>query len=283
MARPLVLDDNDAKTGMTSSASLRRPRALLLDFGGVIVETAKVPGWEAALAARVAEMLGQAGAPALRPARIEADIAAGALADKHWKNAMSRLFAPRELGQEEFWSDFVAADWPVAARVAVTRRARELCEAMGHLRSRRALRPGLIRLLDACDRESVPVGIVSNALAGQVHLDFLVEHELRQRFAVEIHSDAVRIRKPNPEMIRLATHALGIEPAEAWYVGDNFDRDVLCGRRAGAGGVILMEAGGTYDKPYALDGLAPDAVVADPIGLLALFETACAGAPHDAA
>ena len=80
---------------MTASASLRRPRALLLDFGGVIVETAKVPGWETALAARVAEVLAEAGAPALRPARIVADIAAGSLADKHWKNAMSRLFSPR--------------------------------------------------------------------------------------------------------------------------------------------------------------------------------------------
>lgn len=268
---------------MTSPASLRRPRALLLDFGGVIVETAKVPGWENTLAGRVAAVLAEAGAPSLRPERIAADIAAGALADKHWKNAMSRLFAPRELGQEEFWSDFVAADWPVAARAAVTRRARELCEAMGHLRSKRTLRRGLIRLLDACDRKKVPIGIVSNALAGQVHLDFLEEHGLRRRFAVEIHSDAVRIRKPNPEMIWLATRALGIEPNEVWYVGDNFDRDVLCGRRAGVGGIILMEASSTYDKPYALADIAPDAVVDDPAGLLSLFETACAGAAHDAA
>lgn len=268
---------------MSRPLPLRRPQALLLDFGGVIVETARVPDWEAGLAAHVAKVLSEAGAPALRPERIVADIAAGCLADTHWKNAMSRLFAPRELGQDEFWSDFVAADWPVAARVAVTRQARELCQAMGHLRSRRVLRPGLVSLLDACDREQVPVGIVSNALAGQVHLDFLEEHGLQHRFAVEIHSDAVRIRKPNPEMIWLATRALGIDPAGAWYVGDNFDRDVLCGRRAGVGGAILMEAKGTYDKPYALEEIAPDAVVADPAGLLALFETACAGAAHDAA
>ena len=154
---------------------------------------------------------------------------------------------------------------------------------MGHLRSKRTLRRGLIRLLDACDRKKVPIAIVSNALAGQVHLDFLEEHGLRRRFAVEIHSDAVRIRKPNPEMIWLATRALGIEPNEVWYVGDNFDRDVLCGRRAGVGGIILMEASGTYDKPYALADIAPDAVVDDPAGLLSLFETACAGAAHDAA
>ena len=50
-------------------------------------------------------------------------------------------------------------------------------------------------------------------------------------------------------MIHLAARALGVTPADAWYVGDNFDRDVLCGRRAGVGGNILMEAKGTWDLP----------------------------------
>ena len=61
------------------------------------------------------------------------------------------------------------------------------------------------------DAARVPVGIVSNALSGQVHLDFLEEHGLIARFAVEIHSDAARVRKPNPEMILLATRELGID------------------------------------------------------------------------
>ena len=52
-----------------SGRKLAAPRALLLDFGGVIVETTKVPGWETALAAEVAERLaGIAGAPG--PAQI---------------------------------------------------------------------------------------------------------------------------------------------------------------------------------------------------------------------
>ena len=51
------------------------------------------------------------------------------------------------------------------------------------------------------------------------------------------------------------------------------DRDVLCGRRAGVGGNILMEAKGTWDLPYELD-LRPDAIVPDPRALLALLEAA---------
>ncbi|HET9067565.1 MAG TPA: HAD family hydrolase [Amaricoccus sp.] len=255
-----------------SGRKLPAPRALLLDFGGVIVETAKVPGWEALLAGEVARRLeGVADAPGLE--QVARDIGFGARADSHWKDAMSRPFAPRELTHAEFWGDFVAADWPAAARAAVVADATELCRRMGHLRSARTLRDGMLDLLDAADLARVPVGIVSNALSGRVHLDWLEENGLAGRFAVEIHSDEAGVRKPNPEMIHLATRALGIDPGEAWYVGDNFDRDVLCGRRAGVGGIILMEAKGTWDLPYELD-LRPDAIVAGPRELHALFSTA---------
>lgn len=252
---------------------LIRPRALLLDFGGVIVLTTHQPGWERKLAEHVRGLLDRAGIVTLPPEQIADDIKAGAKADSHWKDAMSRPFAPRELTHEEFWGDFVAGDWPKAASDVVVANAAELCRQMGHMKSRREIRRGLLDLLDAADAANVPVGIVSNALSGQVHLDYLEAHGLTRRFAVEIHSDKVRVRKPNPEMILLATRALGVDPAEAWYVGDNFDRDVLCGRRAGIGGAILMEANDTYKMPYELK-LHPDAVVADPVGLLDLFKAA---------
>lgn len=255
---------------------LAPPRALLLDFGGVIVETSPNPGWEQRLAEHVRHLLDKVTGDDPQVAQIARDIKAGCIADSHWKDAMSRPLAPRELRHEEFWGDFVAADWPRLARDVVMAEARELCRQMGRMKSNRKLRDGMLALLDAADAARVPVGIVSNALSGQVHLDFLEQHGLIGRFAVEVHSDAAKIRKPNPEMILKATRALGVEPAQAWYVGDNFDRDVLCGRRAGIGGNILMEAKGTYDLPYDLE-LRPDVIVADPAGLLALFHEARQG------
>lgn len=262
----------------SSRRKLVPPRALLLDFGGVIVATTHVPGWRERLASHVHDLLDQAGAmaPDLTVEQIAADIKAGGVADSHWKDAMSRPFSPRELRHEEFWGDFVAGDWPRPARDVVVAEAYALCRKMGTWKSERVLRNGMLDLLDAADAAGVPVGIVSNALCGQVHVDFLETHGLTGRFAVVIHSDEVKVRKPNPEMIWLATRALGIEAGDAWYVGDNFDRDVLCGQRAGVGGNILMEAKGTYDLPYELK-LKPDAIVADPVGLLALFTEATRG------
>ena len=255
-----------------SGRALSAPRALLLDFGGVVVETARIPGWEDRLAEKVEAVLEQAGAGAamLSRPRILADIRAGCIADSHWKNAMSRPLSPPELTYEQFWGDFVAADWPEKARRAVLAEARELCRQMGHLRSLRRLREGMLELLDRCDATGVPVGIVSNALSGRVHIDFLDEHGWTDRFAVKIHSDEAKVRKPNPQMILIACRELGVEPRDAWYVGDNFDRDVLCGLRAGIGGNILMEAKGTYEMPYDL-AVKPDAIVAGPRQLLALL------------
>lgn len=262
----------------TSARKLAAPKALLLDFGGVIVSTAHLPGWQAKLAGHVRGLLDRAGvaAPELSVDQITDDIKAAGIADSHWKDAMSRPFAPRELRHEEFWGDFVAGDWPKGAHDVVVAEAYDLCRKMGNWKSERVLRHGMLDLLDAADAAGVPGGIVSNALCGRVHLDFLDAHGLTDRFAVAIHSDEVKVRKPNPEMIFLATRALGVEPSEAWYVGDNFDRDVLCGKRAGIGGNILMEAKGTYDLPYELK-LKPDAIVADPVGLLGLFQEATRG------
>lgn len=257
---------------------LCRPRALLLDFGGVVVLTHSRPDWPERLAAIVharLEAMG-AGGPVLDVAAIAADLRAGAKADSHWKDAMSRPFAPRELGQAEFWGDFVAADWPEPSRAVVIAEAAALCRQMGHLRSERVLRTSMRALLDTCDAAAVPVGIVSNALCGQVHMDWLAEHALTDRFATIVHSDEVGLRKPNPEMIHIAARALGLAAGECWYVGDNYDRDILCGRRAGVGGAILMEARKSYEPPYDLE-LRPDAIVADPRGLLELFERAMNG------
>lgn len=270
--------DKAEMTSATHKVSGRRldaPKALLLDFGGVVADVSRVTGWEMHLARTVRDRLTANGIPPepVSLTAIESDIRAGCTADSHWKNAMSRPYAPPELTYQEFWGDFVSADWPQAARKVVVSEAHELCRLMGHMRSNRQIRIGLIDLLDKADAANISVGIVSNALCGQVHVEFLEQHGLTGRFAVTIHSDAAHVRKPNPEMILLATRQLAVNASDAWYVGDNFDRDVLCGARAGIGGNILMEAAQTYDMPYDLS-LLPDAIVADPIELLALLSTA---------
>ncbi|GGU80376.1 hypothetical protein GCM10010275_13890 [Streptomyces litmocidini] len=242
---------------------LTRPETLLLDFGGVVVTTAGRTSWSREMAAELHAALTAAGCHDLTAEHIEADLKAGSTADSHWKNAMSRPSAPREMTHRRFWTEFVAADWPDSALAWVTAHAQPLCHRLGQLKQDRTTRPGIDALLDTCDEHGIKVGIVSNALAGSVHREYMSAHSLDKRVAVQVYSDEVAVRKPNPELIRIAARALATDPAACWYVGDNYDRDVLCGRRAGVGAAILMEARGTYDRPYVVQA-EPDRVVGDP-------------------
>jgi len=253
-----------------NSDQLCLPRALLLDFGGVVVETENNVDWQAAFARDLAGQMHADGLDLLDVAALERDLRAGAKADSRWKDAMSRPFAPAELRYDQFWGDFVAADWPEPARRWVLERARELCRQMGETKQSRRTRVGMVELLDAADEVGVPVGIVSNTLMGVVHRDYLQAHSLTDRFAAQIYSDEVGVRKPNPAMIELGAEAVSVPVADCWYVGDNFDRDALCGARAGVGGNIIMEARDTYDQPYDL-AVRPHAIVADPVELRELF------------
>jgi len=252
--------------------ALRPPRGLLLDFGGVIVQSERVSDWQEKLGAEVYSLLAhRLGAHAVpSPRRIVGDIRAGAAGAAKWRDAMSRPFAPAELAWETFWGDFVAADWPAPARESVVGDARELCRQLTLMKSRRTLRPGITDLLAIAGDRGIPVAVVSNALSGRVHREFLENAGLTRLFAAQIYSDEVGSRKPNPRMIELGAEAVGVPVADCWYVGDNFDRDTVCGRRAGVGANIIIEARSTYDLPYELDE-HPDAVVSDGHALVALL------------
>lgn len=252
--------------------TMRAPRALLLDFGGVVASVVDRPGWSQDMAVEVRALLSDA-AP-LTVADIAADVLAADVANTAWKSAMSRTAAPRELTAVEFWSEFVACDWPAECRRAVTRHAAELCYRMGVLRSSRTVRAGIVDLLRAATGQGVAVAVVSNAMSGLVHREFVTEHGLGPLISVQVYSDEVGFRKPNPRIVRLAADALGIDVRDTWFVGDTPDRDIRGARRAGVGATVLMHRDATDVAP---DGIPcePDAVVAGPAELTEILRSAC--------
>jgi HAD superfamily hydrolase (TIGR01549 family) len=239
-------------------------RALLLDFGGVLVDGGSRPGWPARLATVLGALLAQRGAPV--PDALGGDLTAAVQAYAWWGDAMCRRWAPAELSHAEFWSDFVAADWPATARAVVVEHATELCHRLGRLRHDWTLRPGVPQLLADVAARGIPVAVVSNTLYGAVHREFLAGAGLADRFAAQLYSDEAGVRKPNPELLVRAANAVGVAVGAAWYVGDTWSRDVLCGRRAGVGRTVLMRSLRT-DTDVASRRAAPDLVVPDPAGL----------------
>lgn len=266
---------------MTAPAPLSlRPIALLLDFGGVIFLTSKHQGGRRRAAELIADRLSRGGWD-VPVDDIERSLGAGLSALKDWKNAAGRRREPRELTTREIWNDFLASDLGDGERALLAGDGGELLQEMNALISEHHVREGIHELLDVAAELGVRVGIVSNAHSGRSHRQLLIEHGLADRIAVQVYSDEVGIRKPHPGIIELAASALGTTPDQTWYVGDTHDRDLVAGRRAGVGAVLLTRSQHTDNAPYAVTETA-DALLDHPgeiVALLAAAQPARVSAP----
>ena len=251
---------------------LPAPAALLLDFGGVVVTTVSRATWSQELAEDVVARAATLGAR-LDAGSVAESLRAGRSALSMWKNAASRRLAPRELAPAEIVGDFLLADLPDPVRRTIALDAGELLATMATLVSEHHQRPGIDELLAECAARRIPLGIVSNAHSGRAHRAILADLGLDRFFGVQVYSDEVGIRKPHPGMIRLAAEGLGIAPPQAWYVGDTLDRDVVAGRRAGVGAVVITRDRRTDTPPFRI-AEAPDLVLETPEGLIAPLRAA---------
>src|SRR5699024_10841835 len=175
--------------------------------------------------------------------------------------------APKELSHKSYVLDFIAADWPSQLRGALEPHCAAICYAVNQAAEHRTLRKGSIDLLHWAAKQRLPVVVVSNALSGAVHRDFLAAAGLSDYLTAELYSDELGIRKPNPALLAQGAAAAGVEVGDCWYVGDHLDRDVLCGERAGIGVNVLMDDPAKSTRPFAVP-VTEDLSVADPAELL---------------
>jgi len=236
---------------------MSRPTALLMDFGGVLVDATSADPAPADLVERLHRLV----AGAVPMDSIAQALTDGANAYARWRDTDGNRESSTELSHDEVWERFVTGSWPAPARTAVRREA----TALSYAWTRRAdwtLRPGIAEVLAVAAADRTPVAVVSNTLCGAAHRDFLDRVGLSDRFAAQLYSDEAGIRKPNPELARRAARALDVPIGQCWFVGDSHDRDITCARLAGAGAAVLMRSRRT-DRERPARAAAPDAVVAD--------------------
>ena len=101
---------------------------------------------------------------------------------------------------------------------------------------------GAAEALDRLRAAGLRLGVVSNS-DGRVE-EALVAAGLRDRFEVVLDSALVGVEKPDPAIFRAALDALGVAPAEALYVGDLYEVDVVGARAAGMEAVLLAPGAG---------------------------------------
>lgn len=248
---------------------LKKPTGLILDFGGVFVETTSILGWEEKVADYISSILG---AETMPYKRIVGDIFAAETAAKLLRNAMVRPRFAKEFTHQEYVLDFIAADWPREARKVLSAHASSICYQVVYQNQSRKMRCGIRELLIWCQQQKIPVSIASNALCGQLHRDYLFENNLSHLVNAEIYSDEAGYRKPDPRLLEVAAKAINLSVKQCWYVGDHYDRDVLCGKRANVGATVLMTVPGAETRPFKVF-VKPDITVANPSELLTILSS----------
>jgi putative hydrolase of the HAD superfamily len=135
--------------------------------------------------------------------------------------------------------------------------------ATGELWSR--IIPGSVDGLRALVATGIHVGVVSNAdgtvaqrLAAQEVLQ--VGPGIGVEVACVIDSGAVGISKPDPRIFHLALEVIGVDAADAWYVGDMPGIDVVGARAAGMWPIVMdpydLQAAADYARVSSLDEVA---------------------------
>lgn len=118
------------------------------------------------------------------------------------------------------------------------------CEELAHMwevtHYHRALRPRVREMLEGLKSLGLKLGIVSNTAALYQVFDTLREYEIRDYFQDVTLSSVTGMRKPAPDIFRVALCQLQSRPEECVYVGDTVSRDIIGSKRAGFAGAIQI-------------------------------------------
>jgi putative hydrolase of the HAD superfamily len=86
---------------------------------------------------------------------------------------------------------------------------------------------GIEDVLDALERENIPLGVVSNSAFSQKTLSYeLDKHDLLDKFDFVMSSADYGFRKPHSMIFKAAVKKLGVNPHKIWFVGNSFKHDV---------------------------------------------------------
>ena len=119
---------------------------------------------------------------------------------------------------------------------------------------------GTVETLAKLDSQNYRIGIISNA-AYSPFLTWTLEHfELLHFFENIVVSADVGVRKPSPEIFRIALEQFDLAPIDVVYVGDDFQKDILAAKRFGTRAIWFRP-----DDTLPLSGerAAADAIVSE--------------------
>ncbi len=173
----------------------------------------------------------------------------------------------KEAGDFDLWKKWLLPDLP-------DERIREICHEMTYqyrqIKGKRYVVDGGVEVIKGLKARGYKLGIISNLIGEDEIPAWLREDGLEQYFDAVILSPVCGIRKPDPEIYRLACKELGLEPGQCASVADNLDRDFTGAKAAGIGANILFISPEKLAKKTVTDANRPDYIVHQFIDILDL-------------
>jgi HAD superfamily hydrolase (TIGR01509 family) len=211
--------------------ALVRPKAVLLDYGGTLVEEL---GYDPNVGAEL--MLSRA---SVRPP--------GATLDAVLQRA-SRVTREVASRRTQF---HIETPWPALTRLIYDYFGVEFAESLSALEldfwkttvTSRPM-PGAVAGLDCFHAHGIPMAVVSNSSFGPgvIHYE-LDRHGLAKHLDFVMVSAEYAVRKPTRLLFEIAAARIGVRPEEIWFIGDSLEADVAGARAAGMTAVWLNSRG----------------------------------------
>ena len=170
----------------------------------------------------------------------------------------------RELPTAEIWCRYFLREYGLDPE-QLEPFSEELSFLYDYERPRVMRRPHLKETMLELKAMGLRLGVISNIISRSVVRHFLAEYGVEEMMDCVITSAETGIRKPSPEIFRIAEQAMGLGPEELAYVGDTISRDVIGTRRAGWALMIQINNPSIAHRDIGLEnaGWEPDALIED--------------------
>jgi putative hydrolase of the HAD superfamily len=223
---------------------LNRPKAILLDYGGTLVEELGADpraGTELMLShATVRPAAATFDAVQARANRVSHDVTS--------RRAQFQIETPWIALTRLIYDGFgVEFDQPLSGLELDFWKATVTTRPM----------PGAAEALDLFHDNGVPTAVVSNSSFGPhvIHYE-LNRHRLGAHLSFVMVSAEYAVRKPNPLLFETAAARIGAEPADIWFIGDSLIADISGARATGMTAVWMP--GNADAPPGSADLIASD-------------------------
>lgn len=233
-------------------------KAVLFDLGGTLHTSSLPEGRDIWFAERLLTRLSDYGI--VLPATAE-DIARSLpINSEIYKHESEETL--RELPSAQIWNDYYLREYHIGAD-RLEPIAEELSFLYDYERPCVMRRPYLKETMEELRGMGLRLGMISNIISRSVVPHFLAEYGILQEMDCVITSAETGIRKPSPDIFRVAEQALSLKPEELAYVGDTISRDIRGTRNAGWALMIQISFPGTAHRDAGLEnaGYKPDYLI----------------------